>query len=130
MLRRILFSTVPRANVLFNHNFTRRWCITTSSTSNEVQDFDAIDDFDAIKDPYNKKGHIPNDQVLKMLRQTFMHLFDCDFREANKLIIKHRNLAKVPLHHVSSNIEFLYDKKVSAKNIMDNGWLLGVTPSE
>jgi hypothetical protein len=127
MLRRLLLSNVPRANLLFNQSFSRRLCIAPSSHHVESQDFDLIDD-STIKDPCRDTQEVLKNA--RVLRLKLMHCFAVDEKQAFKLIEKNKALVKIPLKHISKNIELLYEKKITAKNIMDNPWLLAVPPSK
>lgn len=63
----------------------------------------------------------------RMLMMKFKHCFSCTEDEAIALVDQNKALLKIPLQNISQTIEYLYEKKVKARTLMQNPWLLGRT---
>ena len=84
------------------------------------QDIDPDGKFEYI--PSNKDPMLNHKLVLK-----FKHCFSCSESVASSLVEKNKFLLKTSVLDVSRKIELLYNKKVKAKSIMENIWLLGLS---
>ncbi len=111
-------------------------------------DFD-LSDSDLILDA---RLSIKKEQPTKVaIIKKFKHLFDCDDEKAREILEANKALMKFSMTQVSSlellslfaiilmpclskqitnQIEYLFQRKVSIKSILDNSWLLCLSPSE
>lgn len=63
----------------------------------------------------------------RMLMLKLKHFLSCSEVKALDLVDKNKALLKVPLNNISQNLEYLYEKNVTASTIKENLWLLGRT---
>lgn len=68
--------------------------------------------------------------ITQNLTKKFKHFFTCSEDHAAALVKQNEALIKVPLDKICRNIEILYEKNASAKTIMENLWMVGVSESK
>lgn len=94
-----------------------------NSTQVQHENSDTLDEEALIRIEKQERRMSPR----RMLMMKFKHCFSCTEDEAVSLVDQNKALLKVPLKNISQNIEYLYEKKVKARTLMENIWLLGRT---
>ena len=137
MFRKLFISVVPKSPwhsigirrtqdefFLNQHKF----CYSTSlMNSNDDQDFDISDDLMNSFDTQILKRDNATKQLLTL---KFKHFFDCTEAEAKVILASNLNLLKLPLSKITGNIEYLFERNVSPKSILENPFLLGMSTSK
>lgn len=122
-----------RENVLLTSGVSQRLWSSSTPTTQDIQDNTkgdlglAKDESSGIKPAPSKKTEFG---IRKMLEQNFKHFFSCSEGEAIKLVTQNKILWKIPLQKINANIEFLFNKNIKAKSIIENPWLLGAPISK
>lgn len=88
-------------------------------------DFD-LSDTDLLLDV---KVSVKNDQPTKTaIIKKFKHIFDCDEEKARDILESNKALLKFNMSQITNQIEYLFERKVSIKSILENSWLLCLSP--
>ena len=61
-----------------------------------------------------------------LITRKLKHVLSCSKKEAAKLIEQNQTLLEVPLEKINKNVEFLFEKDVSTKTIVENLWFLQI----
>lgn len=132
MIRSLFFTRLSRLN--FSSVSHRLWNSTTSTLQQNQDDNVNFDlgsgngiENDLVKQVVKKKTEYG---LRKMMAQNFKHFFSCSDVEAVKLVDQNKSLWKIPLAKINANIEFLYEKNITAKSIIENPWMLGAPISK
>lgn len=137
MFRKIFISVLPKSS--WHSNGIRRtkdeivqnqhkFCHSTSlMSSNDDQNFDISDD---LMNNFDTQVLKRDNATKQLLTLKFKHFFDCTEKEAKEILAANLNLLKLPLSKITGNIEYLFEKNVSPKSILENPFLLGMTPSK
>lgn len=134
MIRNILLTHLLRARALLDVAKPRRSYNSTGLVFQHSEPpsdhFDISEELVRITKKLTTK--VPREEPISpiSLAKKFMHCFDVSESEAKRIIEKNKNLLKVPLGRISGLIEFYFDNNISAKSLVENPWLLGLTSSK
>lgn len=136
MFRKLFISVVPKTSWQsiairstkdgFVQN-QQKLCYSTSLMNSDDQDFDISDD---LMNSFDTQVLKRDNATRQLLTMKFKHFFDCTDAEAKVILTENLNLLKLPLSKITGNIEYLFERNVSPKSIIENPFLLAMTTSK
>lgn len=136
MFRNLITSQLTQAHKLVIANISRRAyralpeVYQQLSQQNQADADTLANDIDAVEDMPTKFSRKKLLETRRILTHKFKHFLNCSDLEANQLINKNKTLIKLGNMTISRNIEFLFEKQIKARTIVENPWLLSVSSCE
>lgn len=130
MIRNLITSQLSQAHKLIISRRAYRALPEVYQQLSQQNQADAdkfTNDFDAIEDIPTKTSRKKLFETRRILTHKFKHFLNCSELEALQLINKNKTLIKLGDMTISRNIEFLFEKQIKAKTIVENPWLLSVS---
>lgn len=134
MIRNLITSQWSQAHKLVVSNISRRayralpevYQQLSQQNQADAEKF-TNDDIDAIEDIPTRTSRKKLFETRRILTHKFKHFLNCSELEALQLVNKNKTLIKLGDMTISRNIEFLFEKQIKARTIVENPWLLSVS---
>lgn len=102
-----------------------------SQTTINTQDYDISEDFVDIAD--ERKTKVPYQKYVRpnltILTKKLVRYLDCSNEQVKTLLKENKSISKIDIPRLSTKLEFLFEKKINPKTILENSWLLELPAS-